>query len=303
MQPMSHSVPDALELVPSSHDGTSVEPATQPDDTGDARAEIAVLHDVDIDLTRSDVDIDLTRPDSEVVVTSQTSGPQPAPDRTLRPAQPVVGPTVREVSNGYVVAKRALDLAVGGAALVLSSPVMLVLSVITRLDSPGPAFFRQQRVGQGGEVFTFYKYRTMYVDARERFPHLYAYHEVEATQIANVFYKQPDDPRLTRVGKFLRRTSLDELPNLINVVKGNLSLVGPRPELPEYVRLYDERQQAKFAVKPGATGLAVVDGRNNLSIAEQIEADVEYARRRSFKLDLQILFRSVWVIVRRQGAT
>ena len=178
---------------------------------------------------------------------------------------------------------------------------MLILSVITRLDSPGPAFFRQPRVGRGGKVFTFYKYRTMYVDARERWPELYDY-SVDPAELQSRFYKQADDPRLTRVGRLLRRTSFDELPNLINVVKGDLSLVGPRPELPEYARLYDKSQQSKFTVKPGATGLAVVEGRNVLSIAEQIDADVEYVRRRSFRLDVEILVRTLWVVLRRQGA-
>jgi len=202
---------------------------------------------------------------------------------------------------GYAIAKRLLDLTVGGVVLVISSPLMLILSVITRLDSPGPAFFRQPRVGRGGKVFVFYKYRTMYVDARERWPELYDY-SVDPSELQNRHYKYADDPRLTRVGRFLRRTSFDELPNLINVVKGNLSLVGPRPELPEYALLYNRTQQSKFTVKPGATGLAVVEGRNVLSIAEQIEADVEYVRRRSLRLDIEILARTVWVILRRQGA-
>ncbi|MFN8036731.1 MAG: sugar transferase [Acidimicrobiia bacterium] len=239
-----------------------------------------------------------------------TSGPPTVADRA-GPDVEVIGvqelseaePSIREVSAGYLIAKRALDLAVGVPALVLTSPIMAALSLATRFDSPGPAFFRQQRVGQGGKVFTFYKYRTMYLDARERFPELYAYHEVDAAKLAETYYKQTEDPRHTRVGRFLRKTSLDELPNFINVVKGDLSLVGPRPELPEYVRLYDARQRAKFAVKPGATGLAVVDGRNLLSMAEQIEADVEYTRRRSFRFDLEILLRTVWIILRRRGAT
>lgn len=202
---------------------------------------------------------------------------------------------------GYAFAKRALDLAVGGVALVLASPLMLVLAAITRLDSPGPALFRQPRVGRGGKVFTFYKYRTMYVDARERWPELYDYSH-DPNDLGTLHYKHADDPRLTRVGRLLRRTSFDELPNLINVVRGNLSLVGPRPELPEYALLYDERQQAKFSVKPGATGLAVVEGRNVLSIADQIQADVEYVSRRSFRLDIEIMARTVWVILRREGA-
>jgi len=293
MQPMTRSASESLELVPSLHDAGTVEAESAHDD-------VTILPEPG---SMVDVDIDLTRPDDDVLVAKRLPTPERVHERPLRAAPEIAEPVVREVGNGYVIAKRVLDLTVGGTVLVATSPVMAVLSILTRLDSPGPAFFRQQRVAQGGKTsFTFYKYRTMYVDARERFPHLYAYHEVDETKLADFYYKQPDDPRVTRVGKFLRRTSLDELPNLINVVKGDLSLVGPRPEIPEYVRLYNDRHAVKFTVKPGATGLSVVNGRNTLSIAEQMEVEVEYVQRRSFKLDLQILVRTLWLIVRRRGA-
>jgi lipopolysaccharide/colanic/teichoic acid biosynthesis glycosyltransferase len=233
---------------------------------------------------------------------SATRLPARRPPPQLQPAgvERITVAVARD-SWAYAFSKRLLDVVVGSALLVASSPLILLLAIITRLDSSGPALFRQQRVGRGGELFTFYKCRTMYVDAKERWPELYDY-RYETSEFEKLHYKHADDPRLTRVGRVLRRTSFDELPNLINVVKGELSLVGPRPELPEYALLYDEQQRAKFGVKPGATGLAVVQGRNMLSVAETIKADLEYVRRRSLRLDIEILWRTVSAIVRRRGA-
>jgi lipopolysaccharide/colanic/teichoic acid biosynthesis glycosyltransferase len=201
----------------------------------------------------------------------------------------------------YDVVKRAFDLLVGGAALAVSLPLIVVLAILIRLDSPGPAIFRQPRVGQGGRVFTFLKFRTMYVDARERFPELYAYQYTDEEWRA-LFYKLPDDPRLTPFGRRLRITTLDELPNLFNVVRGDMSLVGPRPELPEYVRYYSAEQMQKFLVPSGVTGLAQVSGRGWLPVQEQIAADVEYVRRRSPLFDLRILLRTIKMVILRVGA-
>lgn len=202
---------------------------------------------------------------------------------------------------GYAFAKRALDLVVGSAVLALALPIIALLIVASKLDSPGPAIFRQQRVGKGGRAFAFYKFRTMYVDARERYPELYDY-DCGAEEFFRRFYKPDVDPRNTRFGRWVRRTSLDELPNLVNVVRGDVSLVGPRPELPEWARYYRPDQLEKFAVKPGITGLAVVTGRNNLTTEQQIAADVEYVHRRSFLFDLKLIALTGWVIIRRVGA-
>src|SRR5206468_10922795 len=135
------------------------------------------------------------------------------------------------------------------------------------------------------------KFRTMYDDARDRFPELYAY-DFSDGDFTSSYYKLADDPRNTRVGRWLRRTTLDELPNLFNVLKGDLSLVGPRPELPELVRYYHPEQLMKFSVKSGITGLAQVSGRNNLTIQQQIDADLEYVRRCSFFYDLGLILRT-----------
>lgn len=204
-------------------------------------------------------------------------------------------------SRIYYATKRALDLVVGTIGLVFSLPVMLVLGVIIRLDSPGPIVFRQYRVGQDGRLFTFYKFRTMWVDARERFPELYRY-QYSDDEIRTMYFKVLDDPRLTRFGSHLRRTSLDELPNLFNVLRGEMTLVGPRPELPEMVRYYRDDQLMKFSVRPGVTGLAQVSGRAVLPFQETIRADLEYCRRRSFWFDLTILVRTIHTCALRIGA-
>ncbi len=201
----------------------------------------------------------------------------------------------------YRLAKRTLDVVVASVALVVFAPVIGIIAMLIRLDSPGPAIFRQQRVGQGGRTFTFYKFRTMYVDAKERFPELYDY-RYTPDQWKTLYYKLPDDPRLTRFGRIVRKTTLDELPNLFNVLKGDMSLVGPRPELPDYVRYYTQEQLAKFSVRAGVTGLAQSSGRGTLPVQDQIAADLEYVARSSFWFDLKILARTVKMVVRGVGA-
>lgn len=204
-------------------------------------------------------------------------------------------------SRLYRISKRIIDLVVAVPLLVLASPIIGVLALAIRLESKGPAVFRQQRVGEDGRVFTFYKFRTMYVDAKERFPELYDYN-FETSELSSRYYKHANDPRNTRLGAFVRQTTLDELPNLFNVVKGDSSLVGPRPELPEMIRHYQPSQLVKFTVKPGLTGLAACTGRNTLTIDEQIKADVEYVAGQSMKLDLWIMAETAKMIVKSVGA-
>jgi lipopolysaccharide/colanic/teichoic acid biosynthesis glycosyltransferase len=184
---------------------------------------------------------------------------------------------------------------------VVSAPLIAVVAILIRIDSPGPIIFRQIRVGHGGRLFAFYKFRTMWVDARERYPELYAY-QYSDDEIRSMFFKVVHDPRLTRVGRHLRKTSLDELPNLINVVRGDMTLVGPRPEIPEMLRYYTSEQLEKFSVKPGLTGLAQVNGRAVLRFQETLAADLDYIARRSVRLDLWILLRTVHVVLKRAGA-
>ena len=201
----------------------------------------------------------------------------------------------------YAMSKRALDIAISSILLLASFPILALLAVLIRADSPGPVIFQQQRVAQGGRLFRFLKFRTMYVDARERFPELYAY-RYGPEGFGDFYFKTPDDPRLTRMGRRLRRTSLDELPNLVNVLRGEMSLVGPRPELPEHLRYYGQRELAKFSVKPGVTGLWQIRGRARLRYVEQLESEIEYVQRRSFWLDLAILARTPRAVMTGDGA-
>lgn len=202
--------------------------------------------------------------------------------------------------RAYAVAKRVVDLVGASILLVLASPVILALVLLIRLDSPGPAIFRQQRVTRGGRTFTFFKFRTMWVDARERFPDLYAYQFTG--ELADTYYKLEDDPRNTRVGRWLRRTTLDELPNLFNVLRGEMSLVGPRPELPELVPFYRAEELACFFTKAGVTGLAQVAGRSLLTVRERLLLDLRYVAHQCILLDLRIMWRTGLVVLLRRGA-
>lgn len=200
-------------------------------------------------------------------------------------------------------AKRALDLAIAPVSLVVLSPVLLAAMLATRLDSPGAPLFQQVRVGVGGRPFTVYKIRTMYVDNDDRAHREYVAGLLRGARARHRgLYKLADDPRITRVGRHLRRLSIDEIPQLINVVKGEMSLVGPRPAPPSEVHLYDEHQLGRLATPPGITGLWQVSGRCELTYREMIELDLEYVERWSLWLDLKILVRAFGTVLRGDGA-
>jgi lipopolysaccharide/colanic/teichoic acid biosynthesis glycosyltransferase len=182
--------------------------------------------------------------------------------------------------------RRAIDIVVSALALVLSSPLLLAAMLAIRLESPGPVIYRQRRAGRGGRPFDVLKLRTM-VDGAE---HIGAGLAVNA-----------NDSRITRVGAFLRRSSLDELPNLFNVLRGEMTLIGPRPTLPAQVDLYTERQRGRLAVKPGITGWAQVNGRASLPWSERIELDLYYVEHRSLSLDLRILMRTPAMVLGGSG--
>ena len=194
-------------------------------------------------------------------------------------------------------AKRLLDIAVALALITVLAPLLAVLVALVRMTSAGPALFRQERLGIGRRRFTMFKLRTMYLDNDDRIHRAYVASmlssagEAEATEAG--LYKLEADPRVTRLGAILRRTSLDELPQLFNVLRGEMSLVGPRPVLPWEAEMFAKPYQRRFAVKPGITGLWQVSGRSRLSMQEALDLDVEYVARRSFLLDLQILFRTI----------
>ncbi len=207
----------------------------------------------------------------------------------------------RKDSRTYRVATRMIDVTLSLVALILALPVIAIVALVIAVDSPGPVLFKQARVGRNGKVFSFYKFRTMYTDAKERFPDYYAY-DYSQDELPTLFFKLADDPRLTRIGRRLRRTSLDELPNLLNVLKGDMSLVGPRPEIPQMIRHYRPEELKKFSVKPGLTGLAQISGRNILRFKQTIALDLEYVDNRSVAFDLTVLRRTPGTVVKMIGA-
>lgn len=195
------------------------------------------------------------------------------------------------------VAKRVLDVTVAAALLVLTAPLLLLIALAVKLDSPGPVIFRQRRVGKNGREFTFYKFRGMVADAEARL------HEVaHLNEVDGPIFKSRRDPRVTRVGRVLRRTSLDELPQLWNVLRGDMSLVGPRPPLPAEVAKYEPWQRDRLLAPGGITGLWQVSGRNLLGFEDMVRLDLEYITRWSLWLDLRILLRTMLVVLTARGA-
>jgi lipopolysaccharide/colanic/teichoic acid biosynthesis glycosyltransferase len=199
------------------------------------------------------------------------------------------------------IAVRVFECVVSALVLVLTAPIILIITILIRCDSPGPALFRQYRVGKGGRLFRFTKFRTLFADAKERFPDLYAY-QYNPQEIELLCFKVPDDPRVTRLGTWLRRSTLDELPNFWHVLTGEIALVGPRPEIPEMLPYYTDKELVKFSVRPGITGFAQISGRGRLRFRETARLDVEYVQKRNFWLDLKIMIRTLHLIVRRDGA-
>lgn len=195
----------------------------------------------------------------------------------------------------YPLVKRAGDLVVAGVAVVGFSPIFALAALAIWCESRGSVIFWQARVGKDGTLFTMYKFRTMIPDRRAmRVPYRGSERRVR--------HKTKSDPRVTRVGKILRRTSIDELPQLFNVLRGEMSLIGPRPELPQIVERYAPWQHLRHRVKPGMTGWWQVQGRSDLPMHEHTELDVYYVTHQSFALDMMILFRTFRAVLRRSGA-
>jgi exopolysaccharide biosynthesis polyprenyl glycosylphosphotransferase len=221
------------------------------------------------------------------------------PTTVWRGGQPLVELTAPSLKEWQYVAKRAMDVAGATLGLVVLSPVFALVAALVKLESSGPVFFLQKRVGRSGSTFRIIKFRTMIDGAETRREELLSRSVYSDPRL----FKVPNDPRMTRLGGWLRRTSVDELPQLVNVLRGDMSLVGPRPPLPSEVALYEEHHYARFDVKPGITGPWQVAGRNEITDFERVIAlETHYIREWSLLSDLEILLRTVWVVGQMRGA-
>ncbi len=221
------------------------------------------------------------------------------PRTTIRPVAglPLLQLDHPELAGGKQVIKAVFDRMAAGLALIVLAPLFVVIALAIRLDDQGPVFFKQTRVGRDGQTFKLFKFRTMVVDAEQRKLQLQALNEG-----AGVLFKMRRDPRVTKVGASLRRWSLDELPQLFNVLKGDMSLVGPRPALPDEVARYGDHMRRRLVVKPGITGLWQVSGRSGLSWEEAFRLDLRYVDNWSIMLDLQILWKTFSAVTGGSGA-
>ena len=210
---------------------------------------------------------------------------------------PTVALRVEAIDRARAAGKRLMDTFIAAGALLALSPFLLLVAALVKLTSPGPVFFRQERVGRDGRRFLMIKFRSMYADAEARLKDIVGLNEGE-----DVLFKIKDDPRVTPVGRLIRRWSIDELPQFFNVLRGEMSAVGPRPPLPREVSHYQTSQLARLRGKPGITGLWQVSGRSDLTFAQMVELDRHYLENWSLGLDLSIMLRTVLAIVRRDGA-
>lgn len=204
----------------------------------------------------------------------------------------------RYVIRSAEILKRWVDILGSACALVLLAPLFAVVAALIKLEDRGPVFFAQKRVGKWGREFRMYKFRSMCVDAEARLQAVLAKNQ----HSTGVTFKLKDDPRITRIGKFIRKFSIDELPQFYNVLRGDMSLVGPRPSLPREVALYTTTDRRRLEVMPGLTCFWQIGGRANIDFPEQVQLDVQYIESQSFWLDLKILFKTIPAVVLGRGA-
>lgn len=201
----------------------------------------------------------------------------------------------------YTISKRLIDFFGASVGLIITSPVFLLISILYLFgDQKGPIFFKQQRLGRNGRVFYIYKFRSMIVNAEDRLRENKALYEKYVRN--NYKLEAHEDPRITKIGRFLRETSLDELPQFINIIKGDMSLVGPRPVVLEELKEYGEKKAEFLSVKPGATGYWQAYGRSNIDYPERVDVELFYVKHMSMWLDIRILFRTVISVLKKDGA-
>ncbi len=199
---------------------------------------------------------------------------------------------VSNESAFYLISKRVIDIVGSLAGIILLSPLFLIVAILIKLEDPkGKIFFTQERNGKYPKTFKMYKFRSMVHNAEELLKDL-----MDRNEQTGPAFKINDDPRITKVGKFIRKTSIDELPQLFNVLKGDMSLVGPRPPIPHEVEQYNSYQMQRLAVKPGLTCIWQVSGRNNIGFDEWVEMDIEYIKTRNLWLDIKLIFKTVGVL-------
>lgn len=208
----------------------------------------------------------------------------------------------KELVNDHIVylfLKRLIDIIGASLGLILASPIMLIVAILIKLEDPkGPIFFSQIRNGAYPTTFKMYKFRSMYIDAEERLQDL-----MHLNEQSGPAFKITDDPRITKIGKFIRKTSLDELPQLFNILKGEMSLVGPRPAIPREVEQYTAYQKQRLFVKPGLTCIWQVSGRNNIGFEEWVELDIEYIKTRSLWLDTKLILLTIPALLGDENAS
>lgn len=200
---------------------------------------------------------------------------------------------VKEEKIGYLylLSKRVIDILGALFGLIILSPIVILVGILIKIESKGPIIFSQKRVGLNGKEFNMYKFRSMVVNAEELKREL-----IEKNEMSGPMFKMKDDPRITKIGKFIRKTSIDELPQLVNVLKGDMSLVGPRPSLPNEVKEFEEWMLKRLEVKPGITCYWQVMGRNNIDFEDWMKLDVKYVKERSFWLDIKLIFKTFFVL-------
>ncbi len=198
----------------------------------------------------------------------------------------------------YEICKRGIDIIGAGSGLLLLSPVIAIVSCAVKFTSKGPIFFSQKRVGKNGQLFDMYKFRSMVVNAEELKEKL-----ANQNEMSGPMFKIKDDPRVTKVGRFIRKTSLDELPQLWNVLKGDMSLVGPRPSLPKEVKQFEKWMYKRLTVKPGLTCYWQVSGRNNIDFEDWMKLDISYVEDRNVWIDVKLIFKTVFVLFGDKNAS
>jgi len=194
-------------------------------------------------------------------------------------------------STVYFVVKRLADIFLSVLGIIFLSPIMLITAIAIKIESEGPVIFSQQRVGKNGKLFKMYKFRSMVADAEKLKEKL-----MDQNEMSGPMFKMTDDPRITRVGKIIRKTSIDELPQLFNVIKGDMSLVGPRPNLPSEVEQFSDYHKLKLLAKPGLTCYWQVMGRNSIGFEEWMELDIKYIEERSIWVDIKLIFKTFFVL-------